>query len=255
MAGYVRLRCVDLIKGVTRHNTYENIYRSLPPLDEAEFDPMLDPRPLHKSGDDEETSKDKISSRNYGDRLTLPNDPLRNSLFPEKPTANYLQLRRNSDSMRKIITSSKDGKADSAFKLLKEKLAGIDEESDDDDDSERKENKVEEVVEDNSNKEDTMEDNDSNSSVPKLHSNIKTECFISRRLRIRSMKDVYDLKSTESENRLYLSSERYRETFEDDFNGLLRTIGEERLEDCVHAQDSVVVTKDLYKESVSDDMG
>ncbi|XP_050730698.1 uncharacterized protein LOC127005656 [Eriocheir sinensis] len=47
--GYVRLRCVDIIPGVTRSNTYEDIYGFLRPLDESEFDPMVDPRPLRRS--------------------------------------------------------------------------------------------------------------------------------------------------------------------------------------------------------------
>lgn len=48
-AGYVRLRCVDIIPGVTRSNTYEDIYGYLRPLDESEPDPMMDPRPLRRS--------------------------------------------------------------------------------------------------------------------------------------------------------------------------------------------------------------
>lgn len=46
--GYVRLRCVDIIPGVTRSNTYEDIYGFLKPVDESEWDPVVDPRPLRR---------------------------------------------------------------------------------------------------------------------------------------------------------------------------------------------------------------
>lgn len=47
--GYVRLRCVDIIPGVTRSNTYEDIYGFLKPVDESEPDPVVDPRPLRRA--------------------------------------------------------------------------------------------------------------------------------------------------------------------------------------------------------------
>ncbi|XP_045107652.1 uncharacterized protein LOC123502570 [Portunus trituberculatus] len=47
--GYVRLRCVDIIPGVTRSNTYEDIYGFLKPVDESERDPVVDPRPLRRA--------------------------------------------------------------------------------------------------------------------------------------------------------------------------------------------------------------
>ncbi|XP_047475503.1 uncharacterized protein LOC125029576 [Penaeus chinensis] len=47
--GYVRLRCADIIPGVSRNNTYEDIYAFMPPVDETKPDPVVDMRPLRRS--------------------------------------------------------------------------------------------------------------------------------------------------------------------------------------------------------------
>ncbi|XP_071550319.1 uncharacterized protein [Panulirus ornatus] len=47
--GYVRLRCADIIPGVSRHNTYEDIYGYMKPSDESLPDPVVDVRPLRRN--------------------------------------------------------------------------------------------------------------------------------------------------------------------------------------------------------------
>ncbi|CAL4221920.1 unnamed protein product, partial [Meganyctiphanes norvegica] len=46
--GYIRLRTVDIIRGVSRNNIYEEIYSCLPITDENKPDPIVDPRPLRR---------------------------------------------------------------------------------------------------------------------------------------------------------------------------------------------------------------
>ncbi|XP_069950364.1 uncharacterized protein [Cherax quadricarinatus] len=47
--GYVRLRCADIIPGMSRHNTYEDIYSFMKPTDESMPDPIVDLRPLRRN--------------------------------------------------------------------------------------------------------------------------------------------------------------------------------------------------------------
>merc|ERR1739838_64441 len=46
--GYVRLRSVDSIAGLSRSNTYEDIYRCLKEVKENEPDAILDSRPINR---------------------------------------------------------------------------------------------------------------------------------------------------------------------------------------------------------------
>lgn len=70
--GYVRLRCADIIPGVSRNNTYEDIYAFMVPVDDSQPDPVVDLRPLRRNSlistvEGEETIPD---SGTY--RQTLP---------------------------------------------------------------------------------------------------------------------------------------------------------------------------------------
>lgn len=69
MAGYVRLRCADIIPGVSRNNTYEDIYAFMPPVDETKPDPVVDMRPLRRSSvvspDEDDLSPTRHEARHF----------------------------------------------------------------------------------------------------------------------------------------------------------------------------------------------
>lgn len=79
--GYVRLRCVDIIPGVTRSNTYEDIYGFLKPVDESERDPVVDPRPLRRAS---------LTSQ-------PPNDQLLNGALPNGRHSLYSDFEESDD--------------------------------------------------------------------------------------------------------------------------------------------------------------
>lgn len=63
----MRLRCADIIPGVTRHNTYEDIYGYMKPTSETEPDPYVDSRPLRRNSiisyaTDEEEEGNKLEA-------------------------------------------------------------------------------------------------------------------------------------------------------------------------------------------------
>nr|XP_045615829.1 uncharacterized protein LOC123768969 isoform X2 [Procambarus clarkii] len=57
--GYVRLRCADIIPGMSRHNTYEDIYGYMKPTDESLPDPIVDLRPLRRNSAPISTDDDR----------------------------------------------------------------------------------------------------------------------------------------------------------------------------------------------------
>lgn len=70
VSGYVRLRCADIIPGVSRHNTYEDIYGYMKPSDESLPDPVVDIRPLRRnsqlvSSDDDDPIPKRMDRFNF----------------------------------------------------------------------------------------------------------------------------------------------------------------------------------------------
>lgn len=63
---------MDIIPGVTRSNTYEDIYGYLKPLDESEPDPMMDPRPLRRTS---------LTNGTLGGQLPNADQPLQRPSF------------------------------------------------------------------------------------------------------------------------------------------------------------------------------
>lgn len=244
---------MDIIPGVSRNNTYEDIYKKLNPIGNDEPDILMDSRPILYSSDN--TNGRPFTGTVTSNRLTerRPSGVL--------PQAFQVDLRSD---MNKIVEKAKNGKIkppssrslkmtmdanDDAFKVLKKKLEGIDEDEEDEDENNDKSIEIESDENETTPSIESLSDNDK----PDLHSTINKECFICKRLRIKSKDDHYNLgrSDEEEDRRLYLSSERFRETVEDSFPEFLKAVQKSHLDENVKVEEPAIIVEELYKQAVS----
>lgn len=153
-------------------------------------------------------------------------------------------------SAPKVNTSShsKIDLNDESLSRLHKKLAGIEEEDEEDEEDQVRTNTIEEPPSSS----DSSDDSNIENTKPDLRSTIKEECFINRRLKIKSVTNAYEglIMAEENEKKTYLSSERYRQVFEDDFPEFLKVIKKTRLEGHTSVEGASILTEDNFKDSV-----
>jgi len=242
------LRCIDIIDGTSRHNTYEDIYKNIKPLEEDEPDPMIDPRP--------------VRSYEGGRRLSgvLPEgflSNLKDGMQTVKEDINELKRKNGSKKTKglesipkpfrhaKVSHGLKPDLNHPSFDDLHKKLAVIEGSSDESDDDLKidivKPADINDVV--------SIPSDDGNEyGKPDFHSSIDKNCFIDRKLRVKEQKDAYNLyKFRPQEHRTYLSSERYLAKWEDYFEEFLKVIKKSDL-----AEESKVETPAIVVEELKD---
>lgn len=239
------------------------------PVENDEPDPILDPRPMHSSatgsGSEEssvlhtanrltERRPSGVMPQGYQQNLKYDISKLQENVMKIKKTNGIIQKAEDSIRPHSKNSASTSSKVklninDDVFKALREKLAGIEEDEDDDENDKT----VEIAEKDNT---DEIEDSsESESSIsddqPALSSKINKDCFICKKMTVKSLNDAYNLKSEDIEKRLYLSSERYRQTFEDDFPEFLKAVNKTHLNDDIVVEQSSIITSEMYRNSVS----
>lgn len=293
MTGYVRLRSLDIIDGLTRHNTYEDIYRDIPPIAEDELDPFIDPRPRRLSsqidenlqpGNDESNDADEddpvfaeysgkskerrpsgVLPRSYDDLKSLRSKVEQSrKKHGTSSKAKGISGKEANKSLAK--TQAFDPRRNPDFAELSKKLADIAESDEEEEEEEDSNTKVvfttgydeddPDNVNDSEQEESTGSFSNNNSrrdSWSGLRSNIKKECFIKRRLKKKPTKGGYQLEAVSSNGQMnvYLSSERYHQTFEDDFDDLLDVIKRSHLKYCTEVEQPAIITNDNTRRAVS----
>ena len=259
---------MDSIAGLSRSNTYEDIYRCLKEVKENEPDAILDSRPINRKRsnaivaeihiNEESTVKPVLTKQNSILKREIPSIHI-NDVDGTKPVQKQLSFKdletedffsdigeEETESVKSIspqpvefdIVSNVDDT--NSIVSCVELESKIDDDDMVDDPDQIKNDKIDEVVKDSSKLKDV-----------ELSSSIRKECFILRKINIRSKESSLSANDG-GERRLYLSSERYRETFEDDFPELLKTVHKQELQDDeVHVRECSIITKNLYKNSVS----
>lgn len=85
--GYGRLRCADIIPGMSRSNTYEDIYAFMAPVDDTQPDPVVDRRPLRRNS--------LISNPDYDDPMPRPST----STYPHTSSVSSFEEEEEEEEM------------------------------------------------------------------------------------------------------------------------------------------------------------
>ena len=272
-AGFVRLRCVDKMEGTMRSNTYEDIYRTMKPADEDEPDPVLDRRPIQRRPSMDMQNGDEVPSANYMQqrRLSgvLPAGYNINLNAQLKSVNEDIKILKKTNGISKITDNSLNNKKkvfqnprmpaiarpninNPAFDSVKASLAKIEEPEEEDwhESLPNAVNTLPSIIVDN---EGSLSSTDSDNKSSEWSASIRNDCFLNKRLKVRSVKDVYNLSESNesSEKRTYLSSERYRATFEDEFEDFLKVVRKQDLLEFTDVEEPAKVIAHVNENQVS----